>query len=309
MNNEIHHYPTTLFGWFFHYLHPWIILAGAGFYSLGASVIIFLGPGLDWDLFFLGLMSIIFLLLSSMMLKAHFDQIDIHVRGKPVSESDPEITGLIRLPRQIFLLLSLLCLTAGAFVTALLVNQQVLTPNTYIILGFTFFLTLFYGVPPLRLAYSGLGEFSQAILLAILIPAFAYSVQVGEINRFLTMLTLPLVPLLLALFLAQSYEMYGKNHYLQHGNLVNRIGWQRGSFWHNVLLLLAYLLIGVAAIAGQPWSITWPALLSMLVALFQVYQMVKIMSGGKPRWRLLRVTSFATVATTLYLLIIALITG
>jgi 1,4-dihydroxy-2-naphthoate octaprenyltransferase len=309
MNDKIHHYPTTLFGWFFHYLHPWIILAGAGFYSLGASVIIFLGPGLNWDFFFLGLISIVFLLLSSMMLKAHFDQIDIYVRSKPVSESDPEIAGLIRLPRQIFLFLGLLCLTAGAFVTALLVNQNGLSLNTYIILGFAFFLSLFYGVPPFRLAYSGLGEFSQAILLAILIPAFAYSIQVGEINRFLTMLTLPLVPLLLALFLAQSYESYGKSYYLQHGNLVNRIGWQYGSFWHNVLLLVAYLLIGVAAIAGQPWSITWPALLSMFIALFQVYQMVRITSGAKPRWRLLQVTSFATVATTLYLLIIALITG
>jgi 1,4-dihydroxy-2-naphthoate octaprenyltransferase len=190
------------------------------------------------------------------MLKAHFDQIDIHAQGRKASESDPEIAGLIRLPRQIFLLLGLLCLTAGAFVTALLVNQQGLSPNTYIILGFAFFLTLFYGVPPLRLAYSGLGEFSQAIVLAILIPAFAYSLQVGEINRFLTMLTLPLALLLLALFMAQSFETYGRNLYLQRGNLVNRIGWQRSSFWHNLLLLFAYMLVGVAAIVGQPWSIT-----------------------------------------------------
>ncbi|MEN6435096.1 MAG: hypothetical protein ABFD14_11195 [Anaerolineaceae bacterium] len=309
MNNDDPHQPATLFGWFFHYLHPWIILGGMGFYALGAAVIIFHGPGLNWNLFFLGLIEIVFLLLGSMMLKAHFDQIDVNAQGRLISENDPETAGLIRLPRQIFLLLGLLSLTASTVIAALLTNQHGLTPNSYIILGFAFFLIIFYGLPPLRLAYSGLGEFCQVTLLVILIPGFAYSIQVGEISRFLTMLTLPFVPLMLAMFLAQSFETYGKNHFLQHGNLLKRIGWQRGSFWHNVLLLFAYMLVGVAAIAGQPWAITWPALLSLFIALFQVYQMVRITNGAKPRWRLLRFTSFATVAVTLYLIIIALITG
>ncbi len=292
-----------------YYSRLWILLGGAGFYLLGAAVIIFLGPGLDWNIFWLGLACVFFLILSSTHLRAHFDQIDVLARGKRMIEAEPETEGLIRIPRQFFLLTSLTTLTTGAVITVLLMIRYGLSVNTYLLLGIAFLVAIFYGVPPFRLVYSGLGELSQTVLLAVLIPALAYSFQIGEMNRLLSMLTFPLAALLLALYLAQSFEGYGKKRFLQRGMLLERLGWQRAAFWHNFLLLSAYLLVAVAAIAGLPWPITWPALLSLPIALFQILQMAKITAGAKPRWQLLRLTSFVTVASTLYFVIITLITG
>lgn len=301
--------PSGLAGWLLYYSRPWILLSGVGFSLLGSGVLHYLGPGVDWNIFWLGLVLVLMLLLSSAYFKAHFDQIDVTFKGKWISEVDPETEGLIRLPRQFFLLAGLTCLAVAAVFTVLLASSHGLTAGTYVLLGIAFLLSLFYGVPALRLAYFGWGEMSQAVLLGVLVPALTYMLQTGEMNRLLSMLTFPLAALLLALFLAQSFEVYGKERSLKRGSLLERIGWQKGAFVHNILLLAAYLLVSLAALMGQPWQLTWPMLLSMPIAVFQVYQMARLTSGAKPNWRLLRLTSFATAAVTLYSIIMALFTG
>lgn len=301
--------PTRLAGWFLYYSRPWIVLSGAGFSFLGIGVLHYLGPGVNWNIFWLGLILVLMLLLSSAFLKAHFDQIDVIYKGKWINEVDPETEGLTRLPRQLFLLAGLTTLAVAAVFSVLLVSSYRLSAGTYILLGIAFLISLFFGVPPVRLAYYGWGEMSQAVLLGVLIPALTYMLQTGEMNRLLSMLTFPLGVLLLALFLAQSFEDYGTERLLKRGNLLERIGWQKGSFVHNILLFTGYLLVSLGALMGQPWQLTWPMLLSLPLAVFQVYQMVRLTSGGRPNWRLLRLTSFATVAITLYSIIIALFTG
>lgn len=301
--------PSGLAGWMVYYIRPWILIAGIAFSFLGIGVLDYLGPGVDWDIFWLGLVLVLSLLISSAYLKAHFDQIDAAYKGKWIVEANPETEGLVKLPRQIFLLAGLTNLTAAAVCIVLLGRLHGLTGGTYVLLGIAFLIALFFGVPPARLVYSGWGEISQAVLLAVVIPALAYMLQTGELNRLLSMLTFPPVLLLLALFLAQSFEHYGKDRYLERGSLLERISWQKGSFVHNILLLAAFLLVMLAALMGQPWALTWPMLLSLPFALFQVYQMVCITGGARPDWRLLRLTSFATTAVMLYSIIIALFTG
>lgn len=301
--------PSGLAGWMMYYSRPWTLLAGAAFSFLGIGVLDYLGPGVDWDIFWLGLVLVLSLQISSSYLKAHFDQIDVTYKGKWIFAQNPETEGFVKLPRQIFLLAGLTALTAAAVCVVLLGSIHRISGGTYVLLGTAFLIALFFGVPPLRLAYTGWGEISQAVLLAVVIPALTYLLQTGELNRVLSMLTFPLALLVLALFLAQSFEHYGKDIYLERGSLLERINWQKGSFVHNILVLAAYLLVMLAALMGQPWALTWPMLLSLPLAAFQVFQMVRITNGAKPNWRLLRLTSFATAAVTLYSIIIALFTG
>ena len=301
--------PSGLVGWMIYYSRPWILLAGAAFSFLGIGVLDYLGPGVDWDIFWLGLVLVLSLLVSSSYLKAHFDQIDVAYKGKWIVEQNLETEGLVKLPRQIFLLSGLTALTIAAVCVVLLGSVHGLSGGTYVLLVIAFLIALFFGVPPVRLVYSGWGEISQTALLAVVIPALTFMLQTGELNRLLSMLTFPPALMVLALFLAQSFEHFGKDKYLERGSLLERINWQKGSCVHNILLLAAFLLVMLAALMGQLWALTWPMLLSLPFAVFQVFQMVRITRGARPDWRLLRLTSFATAAVTLYSIIIALFTG
>jgi 1,4-dihydroxy-2-naphthoate octaprenyltransferase len=60
--------------------------------------------------------------------------------------------------------------------------------------------------------------------------------------------------------------------------------------------------LGLAAIFGLPWSLTWPVLLTLPVGLFEIWQMIRIANGVKPAWRLMTFTSTMLVVLTAYLL-------
>jgi 1,4-dihydroxy-2-naphthoate octaprenyltransferase len=219
---------------------------------------------------------------------------------RSANKPDPEQQA--RAARNIYLLAAITTLTIGAMLTVLLLAQGNLTPGALVILGIGLLLGFFYAVPPFKLAYSGYGELVAAVLLTNLVPAFAYLLQEGELIEILGVLTLPLTTLYLALTLATSLEHYFEQIKRGQQNLMIRLGWQRGMFLHNLCILLAYLTIGLGVFFGVPWTLTWPRLLTLPIGLFQIWQIWQIGIGAKPRWRLLRITAYATFAITAYLL-------
>jgi 1,4-dihydroxy-2-naphthoate octaprenyltransferase len=80
------------------------------------------------------------------------------------------------------------------------------------------------------------------------------------------------------------------------------LGWQRGMGLHNLLILFAFLILGVAVVLGLPFQIVWPAFLGLPIGIFQIWQVTRIMEGAKPRWRLLEITALASFSLVAYLL-------
>jgi len=169
------------------------------------------------------------------------------------------------------------------------------------VLGLAFFLVFAYAVPPFRLVNAGYGELVMAVLLTTLVPALGYLLQAVDMSQLLGMLTFPITALYLAMVLALSLEPYYGDLKAGRQNLMIRLGWQRGMVLHNVLILVAYLLIGIGALIGMAWALTWPRLLTLPIGLFQFWQIWQIGNGAPPRWRLLRLTAIATFAITVYL--------
>jgi 1,4-dihydroxy-2-naphthoate octaprenyltransferase len=91
--------------------------------------------------------------------------------------------------------------------------------------------------------------------------------------------------------------------------LLVRLGWQRGMTLHNIVILLAYVVLGLAAAFGLPWPLAWPGLLTLPVGIFQIWQILQIGNGARPNWRLTRITAMSTLALTSYMLAYALWTG
>ena len=113
--------------------------------------------------------------------------------------------------------------------------------------------------------------------------------------------------LVLGLALALSYELADYAADLKHGRrtLMVRMGWQRAMLLHNGMILVAFLLLGLALSFGLPLFIGLPAFLPLPLGLLQVWQMRRISEGARPNWRALRLTAVVIFATTAYLLTFA----
>jgi len=293
------------------FARPAMLAAGAGFYLLGAGMARYLGHPIQWGRFWTGLAAVLLIQLTSYFLKAYYDLVDATspLRRMQKEEDDVDQKAESKLPQQGVLMVGTTSMTAGAVITVLLFTMGTINLTFFFFLGIAFLLYFFYAVPPLRLVYTGYGELVESIVLANLFPALAFILQTGELHRYIAMLTFPLLALFLAARLALSLENYARNLKYGYKNMMVVLGWQRGMRLHNILIPTGYLLIVLAFTLGLPWSLTWPALLTVPVGIFEIIQINQISNGAPPNWRLLNLTAVALIGMAVYLMNLALWTG
>jgi 1,4-dihydroxy-2-naphthoate octaprenyltransferase len=163
----------------------------------------------------------------------------------------------------------------------------------------------FYSAPPVRLASTGYGELTTSILVANLVPAFAFLLQVGNLHRLVAMTTFPLTALHLAMMLAFELPDYASDLKQEKRTLMVRLGWKTSMGMHNALILVAYLLLALAVTLGMPFFIALPAFFTLPVGLLQIWQMRRIAEGAAPNWRTLTLTALVLFGATAYLLAFA----
>jgi len=285
---------------YFHFIHPqllvWILLV----YSIGPALVHFQGGKLDWGNILLGSLLGILLVLMRDYLSAFFDHPDGATCG--LHRDDPRFQILKRLDRQTLLIIAMTLLTAGAVDTVLLMIRHGLNFPAVLILGTAFLLTFFSASPPLRLEKRGYGEIIEAILVCNFVPALGYLMNEPNLHILLVMLTLPLTLVYLAYKIVLSLESYAFDSTHRVQTLTVRLDWKRAMQAHNYLILMAFLFIGIFTLLGQPWSITWPILLTIPIGVYQTIQMLGIISGAPTRWKVLRLTASALFVIMSYLI-------
>jgi 1,4-dihydroxy-2-naphthoate octaprenyltransferase len=213
------------------------------------------------------------------------------------------------LPQRIALLAGLACMAIGAVLVVLLYASHLLTPPLALILVLAFILSFSYSVPPMRLVSSGYGELTASILVANLVPAFAFLLQTGSFHRLLAMVTFPLTALHLAMLIAFSLPDYAVDEKFEKRTALIRLGWQRGMVLHNVLIVLAYVLLALAVLQGMPLRLAWPGFLTLPLGAYQIWRMNQIANGAPPRYTLLTFTAVALFTLTAYFLAFSFWTG
>ncbi len=274
---------------------PSLLLYTVFSYSLGIGLAHHLGASLDWFNVWLGLLLCFLLVEMGNLLNAYFDHPLSAITT--LSRSEPLFQKLLLVKRGTLLQYALLVLTAGAMLTVLVAFRGALNVSMLIYLGLAFLLCFFSVVPPLRLKVKGYGELAEAILIAFLFPALGLSMQGESSQILLVMLTLPLVLIYLGRGIVHGLKTYGHDETRDKKTLVTMLGWQRCVQAHNLSLLTAFLFVGVFILIGLPWRLGWPILLGLPVAIYQVYLVILLAEGGKPRWQLL-----LFISTTLFLL-------
>jgi hypothetical protein len=285
-------------------IDPWKLLLGVIFYALGAAIASYLKEVISWDLYFSGQILIICLHISSMYMEEFFSRISN--RRLILQEKRLQITKK-RMPFSNYLLLiSFSFLTITLVFCLLLINHNAIHLFSGCLLSVVFLLLLSLSVPPMMLRKRGAGEFFEGVMVANLIPAFSLSLQGGQPIRLLATLTLPLFFLVLSGFMAITLPAYGKRLEDSGYSMMERLGWRAGMLIHNILILCSYLVMLLAVLLGQSWRITWPGLLTVLIAIPQVMQIIAIGRGAKPRWGLVKLLAYSLPAITTYLFVFTL---
>lgn len=282
---------------------PLFLLGGVLMYALGGGIVNYLGFSVDWTLYWIGQAWVTTMQLSGQYLNEYFDApVDNQNQNRTPFTGGSGVLGPGGLPRQTALLAAYGCLAVTASLTVLIISTGKLSPAALMIMSLGFLGAIFYSVPPIRLSSTGYGELTTSILVANLVPAFAFLLLTGGLHRLLPMTTSSLLMLHLAMMLAFELPDYAADIRTGKRTLMVRMDWQRGITLHNLLILGAYLTLGGAVLFGLEFFIALPALLTLPLGLLQIWQMRRIVDGAKPNWTALTLTGMALFAAVGYLL-------
>ncbi|MCW5874207.1 MAG: prenyltransferase [Anaerolineales bacterium] len=283
-----------------------LYLAGVAlFYMLGVGIARYLGLDLDWSVALAGQLWVTAMQLCVHYLNEYFDHPqDVgHTSRTPFNGGSGALgPGEGQLRPQVALVAAGTTLALMAAATNQLARTGAINTPVLIIMACIFFGAFFYSVPPLRLATSGYGELTTAIVLAALVPALGFVLQSGSMHRLLGLSTFPLVALTLASLLALEFADYAQDLRTNKLTLFVRIGWQQALRLHHALVLAGYALLLGALAAGLPAAIGLLPLLSLPLAGLQVWYTQRIGQGLKPNWLAVTFNGVAFTFLAAYLL-------
>ncbi len=287
---------------------PLYIFGAILVYLLGISLNHYLTGQVDWSSLLYGLIWIILLLLAGQYLNEYFDPQSLAQGTIKKHTPFSGVTGAIgpgKLARPVALWAGLTCLAFVASITVrilpILLNKQAVL----FIYGVMLLAELFYALPPFRLVSSGYGELLLSIIIVAFVPALAFLMQGHVMHRLLALSVFPLTMIHISMLLALELPDYASDNLQEKRSMLIRVGWQRGMLFHNVLLLLGFVLFAVAFILGLPLSVAWPVVFVLPIALYQVWLMNRIAEGAKPNWNMLILIGIANFILAAYILTFA----
>lgn len=289
-----------------HLTQPQTLLWVLFTYSIGLGLAHYLGAEINLLNGFLGILICELMIVMRNSLSAYFDH--PQATTTTLRKDDPIYAFLLQTSRQTLLVISLSILTAGALSTLLLMVGGGVTPGLLMVVGITLLLSFFSAVPPFRLEKTGYHEIVEAVVVCNLVPAIAFQLSGQNLHVLLVMLTLPLTLLYLSMKILFALETFAFDRSLGRQNIVVRLDWLKAMVAHNVLILAAFVFVGIFALLGQPWFLTWPMLLPLALGVFQIAQVVGVMNGAPPRWKLHRLTAISIFVLMIYLVSFTLFT-
>ncbi|RPI33287.1 MAG: prenyltransferase [Chloroflexota bacterium] len=286
---------------------PHFLLGGILLYALGAGIARYLGATIDWGIYFLGQAWVTLMQLSTHFLNEYFDSpADLDNKNRTPFSGGSGAIGPGKLPRAVALWAAVSCLTVVASLTVLLMRDASPGPAGFMVMLLIFLGAFFYAVPPVKLESTGYGELTTSFIVANLVPALALILQFGDLHRLLAMTTFPLTALHIAMLLTFELPDYAADLKHEKQTMLVRLGWQNGMNLHNLMVLTAFLLLGLAVFRGLSIAIALPAFLVLPLGILQIWSINRIASGAKPNWTLLTLSGVMLFGIAAYLITFSL---
>ena len=285
---------------------PLFVLAGILIYALGVGIAKYLGFVINWELYIFGQVWVSVLQLSAHYFNEYFNASED--RENPNRTPFSGGSGAFeqgKLHPHVALIAGLICITFLVSITILIISKFELAPLTYFIMTLAFLGSLLYSMPPISLERTGYGELTTTIIVAFLLPLYSFTLQTNTVHQLIIFTVFPLTFIHLSMMMAFEFPDYVSDLKTNKRTLLVRLGWENGIYFHNILILAAYLLFLVGLFSGMPKFVVWNAYISLPVAMFQIWQMIRIKKGGKPNWKALTINAAMTFGVLVYFLTFA----
>jgi 1,4-dihydroxy-2-naphthoate octaprenyltransferase len=142
----------------------------------------------------------------------------------------------------------------------------------------------------------------EVVFFVVIPPALAYFLQSNDLNRLLTMVVMALVPGYLTNRLLALLKRFGNDYKSGVATIVIVMGWENTMLFHNVLILLSYLLFALIALFGFPWFLLWPVFLSLPIGLLEIWLVDRVKRGMKPLWGIMQFATACVLWIPMYLI-------
>lgn len=283
---------------------PVFLVAGLGVYFLGSGIAKYLGSRIDWAVFVLGALWIVFAHLAALYLNEYFDEpVDRENQSRTIFSGGSGVlgTGADKLRRKVALSGFVAATSLAGAMTLSLLWLGAISAGAGILMALIYFCGLVYSLPPFQLVRAGYGEFLAAIVGGYLVPMFGFVLHTGEAHRLVAMSALPIVLFSVVFMLAVSFPDYATDIKYGKRTFLVRAGWENVIFLHNTFILLGFLVLVLLLYLDFPRAILYPAFLAFPLGLMEMWQMRMIAAGGKPNWKGLTWNAAALVGSVIYI--------
>lgn len=283
---------------------PIFLAAGLGVYLLGSGIAKYLGTRIDFAVFVLGALWIIFTHLAALYLNEYFDEpVDRENENRTIFSGGSGVlgTGEGKLRRKVALSGFVVATSLAGAMTLSLLWLGAIQAGAGLLMTLIYLGGLIYSLPPFQLARAGYGEFLAAMIGGYLVPMFGYNLQTGEAHRLVAMASLPIVLFSLVFMLAVSFPDYATDLKYGKRTFLVRAGWENVVFIHNTVILLGFIVLVSLLYLDFPRAILYPSFLAFPLGLMLFWQMRMIAVGGRPNWKGLTWNAAALVGSVIYI--------
>ncbi len=273
---------------------PIQLMLAALTYMLGGGIAHYLGRPVHAASFWLGLLAVLALLSATSLFSEYFRMPLLLAPGETPRQRERLRVTLLQVSY------AALTLSAIAILTLLLTRSLNFSADIMFVLAILFMVA--YAIPPMHLSETGYGELILAVTLGTLLPALAFLIQYGQLQRLLAITTFPLTLLALVYLLICNFPTFATDQKLGRHTLLTRLTWQRAVPIHHFLVLAAFLLFAAAPFLQYPWGLIWPVFLALPLVTLQIIWLQRIANGGRTLWNFLTALATATFGLTAYLL-------
>lgn len=276
-------------------------------YGLGISISHYLGNPIRWSSFWNGILWLIGIVSSAFYFREYLRRRYISGFQTQLLEDKNETDLLqetIILKVCFFIGISWLAVSLIPLINAVIEERINTLTLVFMILhmGLTYLVT----IVPDYLSKTGLLEFINAIIIANIVPAIAFTLQSGGLHRLLLILTFPLMFFFFALFIILTLQESKKNEQAYLQSMVKYIGVEKISNLHNLLIVFGYLIMVTGFLYQVQWKLIWPQLITLPIGAIQIWQINQISKGGKIAISPLVLNATATAGLTTYFILLTL---
>jgi 1,4-dihydroxy-2-naphthoate octaprenyltransferase len=243
------------------------LFLGGGFvlYALGAAIAHASGHAIDWRRYALGQGAV-----TALQLMVHYANDYFDLEADRANQTPTKWSGGSRvlpggeLPPYVALVAALVLAAIGAVLALLLGGHALAT------LAVIFVLAWSYSAPPLRLCARGLGELDTAVVVTVLVPYLAFTLQGGT---DLTLLALSIVPpalLQLAMLVAIEFPDAAGDAATGKRTLVVRLGAPVAARLYVAITALAFAWAPLAHALGLPGTVSLAMVIPAPLALWRI---------------------------------------